>query len=211
MTKLAKKRSVETHKVCIVENTVVTVDQFLKPAHCSAILQEQSHEQWFPSELFYQNSNSGGQEVGRQCELRASALSGKVTTALLADVEKRLFEMFGIKQANLEPWQLVRYRRGDRFDYHNDFGEKSKDPAGYRRHSILVVIEEPKKGGVTHFRALRKAIRPMVGRLLVWRNLLADGKCNHAMIHSGRTVWQGKKTILVTWEHQRAYNSNTRR
>jgi hypothetical protein len=211
MTKLAKRQSVEKHCVRIIENTVVIVDQFLEQAQCSAILQEQSNEQWFPSELFYQNSNSSGQGVGRQCELLASILSGTVTTAVLAGVEQQLFELFGINPANLEPWQLVRYRRGDRFDYHNDFGKKSKDPAGHRRHSILVVIEEPKKGGTTHFRALRKTIRPMVGRLLAWSNLLGNGQCNHAMIHSGRAVWQGKKTILVTWEHERAYSSKVRR
>jgi prolyl 4-hydroxylase len=102
---------------------------------------------------------------------------------------------------------MSRYRRGDIFDYHLDCGSWSEHPSGERRRTILIVIEAPLRGGATHFRALNQTIQPHLGRLVVWRNLLPTGNCNHAMIHSGRAVWQGQKTILTTWERERPFIS----
>ena len=45
---------------------------------------------------------------------------GKWAAAKLRTIELELAARFGIEQYNLEPWQMIRYRRGDWFDYHLD-------------------------------------------------------------------------------------------
>jgi 2OG-Fe(II) oxygenase superfamily len=123
----------------------------------------------------------------------------------LHGVERRLAALVQVDPRHLEPWQFTRYRRGGFYDYHLDCGAWSRHPSGERARTLMIILEAPVRGGATHFRALARTIRPVAGRLVVWQNLLPTGRCNHAMIHSGRPVWQGRKTILTTWERQRPY------
>jgi prolyl 4-hydroxylase len=204
----AEKRTPDRRIINIVENEVLVFDDFLDRAQCNKVLEEHVDELWFPSELVFKKNQHGNEGTGRQCELLAAGISGISTLACIERLEISLRQLFGIEPNNLEPWQLVRYGLNNKFDYHHDFGAKLKNNSSERKHSILIVIQQPQKGGATHFRALRKTIRPVVGRLIIWRNFLANGNCNYAMIHSGRPVWRGKKTILVTWEHDRAYRKN---
>jgi hypothetical protein len=125
--------------------------------------------------------------------------------ALLGTLERRLAADWGSRPGHLETWQMSRYRRGDYFDYHLDCGAYGRHPSGERERTFLVVLEAPAQGGSTHFRALGLTVRPVPGRLIVWRNLLPSGRCDHGMVHSGRPVWQGRKTILTTWEHERPF------
>jgi prolyl 4-hydroxylase len=125
--------------------------------------------------------------------------------AWLRAAETRLAQQSDIRTQCLEPWQMTRYRRGTSYDYHLDCGAWARHPSGERQRTVMLVIQAPRQGGATHFRALARTVRPIVGRLVVWRNLLPNGDCDHAMIHSGRPVWQGCKTILTTWERQRPY------
>jgi prolyl 4-hydroxylase len=120
-------------------------------------------------------------------------------------VELSLADLLCLDLKSLEPWQMIRYRRAGAYDYHLDCGAWSGHPSGERAQTVMLILEQPKRGGATHFRALARTIRPLAGRLVVWRNLLPNGACNHAMIHSGRPVWQGRKTILITWERQHPY------
>jgi prolyl 4-hydroxylase len=146
----------------------------------------------------------GGRRARRSMSLHLPAFRRLASNQLEA-VEARLSAQFFISANRLEPWQMTRYRRGDGFDYHLDCGSHAGHLTGERVRTILIVIEEPAQGGATHFRALRTNVRPRLGRLLVWNNLLPTGRCNHAMIHAGRPVWRGRKTILTTFEHELPY------
>ena len=184
---------------------ILVVDDFLPAADCARLLDEQKRGQWIDSVV----ANAGGGAMtggGRHSEsLVLSGYSGRAD-ALLRRIERRLAQLAGIRPTHLEPWQMTRYRRGERYDYHVDCGVRH--PSGERVRTILIVLEQPARGGATHFRALGRTVRPCVGRLVAWSNLLPNGRCNHAMIHSGRPVWQGRKTILTTWEHVRPYTDS---
>lgn len=182
---------------------ILVIDDFLSPAECARMLEEQTRGQWVDSVVA--NASGGAMSGGGRYSdsLVLSAYSGRAD-ALLRRIERRLAELAGMHPAHLEPWQMTRYRRGDRYDYHVDCG--IRHPSGERVRTILIVLEQPARGGATHFRALGRTVRPCAGRLIVWSNLLPNGRCNHAMIHAGRPVWQGRKTILTTWEHVRPYS-----
>lgn len=181
---------------------ILVFDDFVSPAECARMLEEQTRGQWIDSVVA--NANGGAMSGGGRYSdsLVLDGYSGRAD-ALLRNIERRLAHSVGIRPAHLEPWQITRYRRGDRYDYHVDCG--IRHPSGERVRTILIVLEQPARGGATHFRALQRTVRPCAGRLIVWSNLLPNGRCNHAMIHAGRPVWQGRKTILTTWEHVRPY------
>lgn len=181
---------------------ILVVDDFLSPADCAHMLEEQTRGEWIDSVVA--NASGGAMRGGGRYSdsLVLSEYSGRAD-ALLRRIERRLAQLAGIRPAHLEPWQMTRYRRGERYDYHVDCG--IRHPSGERMRTILIVLEQPACGGATHFRALGRTVRPCAGRLVAWSNLLPNGRCNHAMIHAGRPVWQGRKTILTTWEHVRPY------
>jgi len=179
---------------------ITVVDDFLSAADCDGLLAEAAAGTWADSTI----ARHDGTVVMGGGHGRRSTSQG-VESPRLEAIEARLHGLFDIDARHLEPWQMTRYRRGDFFDYHLDCGSFADQPAGERRRTVMIILEPPKRGGATHFRALGKTVRPLRGRLLVWHNLLPTGLCNYAMIHSGRPVWQGRKTILTTWERERPY------
>lgn len=205
MRRSAQHAEVAQTDPCSVEERIIVVDEFLSPLQCRQLLGEQNGGEWIASAILQGNGSTmtGG---GRKSD--SLVLPGQVgiVNALVRDIESRLQTMFAIRPADLEPWQMTRYRRGDAYDYHLDCGVPH--PSGERKRTLLIVLEQPARGGATHFRALNRSIQPLVGRFVLWRNLLPNGRCNHAMIHAGRPVWQGCKTILTTWEHLRPYHAS---
>lgn len=187
---------------------VVTVDDFVSPSRCQRILREAAHGVWVPSDVAtvsHDRRRSSSYANGRTSSSLVMIVGSKWMDQTLRRIERSLLTMFGIQSRNLEPWQVTRYERGEAFDYHLDCGAWRAHPSGERRRTVLVYLEQPVRGGATDFRALRRKIMPAAGRLVVWNNLLPSGDCNHAMIHAGLPVRQGRKTILTTWERQRRY------
>lgn len=179
---------------------ITIVDDFLPAGDCDALLAEAAGGQWAGSMIaLHDGTVVAGAGNGRRSR------SQFLDSPRLRAIEQRLSGLFDVSARHLEPWQMTRYQRGDFFDYHLDCGTFADQPSGERRRTIMIILEQPKRGGATHFRALGKTVRPQRGRLLVWNNLLPTGSCNYAMIHSGRPVWQGRKTILTTWERERPY------
>jgi prolyl 4-hydroxylase len=184
---------------------IVTVDNFLPLSVCRRMLREASAGDWVPSGVAATSRAAVSYASGRSSSTHAAERNSAFIEAGLRRIEDSLLTIFGIRPSNLEPWQVTRYQRGEAFDYHLDCGGWRRHPSGERRRTILVYLEQPIRGGATDFRALRKTISPVPGRLVVWNNLLPTGRCNHGMIHSSRPVWQGRKTILTTWERERRY------
>jgi hypothetical protein len=143
--------------------------------------------------------------TGRNSSTLIAAGLGPSVVQELRKLEKSLKEVFAIEPINLEPWQLTRYKLGEAFDYHLDCGYWKNHPSGERRRTIIIYLQQPLRGGSTHFRGLNLEISPQVGRLVLWHNLLPNGNGNHAMIHCSQPVSQGCKVVLTTWEHEAPY------
>ena len=197
--------STGTHARAEVPDALITVvDRFVPAGECRRMLDEAMHGEWVRSAVEAPRGHALT-DGGRRSDALLLPSYSEWAAAWLRRTERRLATLLQVDPARLEPWQMVRYRRGGFYDYHIDCGAWSRHPSGERARTVLIVLQEPVRGGATHFRALARSIRPATGRLIAWRNLLSTGRCNHAMIHSGRPVWQGCKTILTTWERQRPY------
>lgn len=184
---------------------VSVIDAFASPADCRRLVGEAERGAWIRSAVERKDSWDHGYSGRTSDSLFLPGGFSAWAATWLHRAEEQLAELLGIRPQCLEPWQMTRYRRGTAYDYHLDCGAWAGHPSGERARTVMLVLEAPQQGGATHFRALARTVRPAAGRLVVWRNLLPDGGCNHAMIHAGRPVWQGRKTILTTWERQRPY------
>lgn len=189
-------------------NDVAIIDGFVSASVCRRMLLAIPTAAWKASQVESHAPVSPTTETtatGRSSSTIILQQPGAWMAAALERIEHSLHTAFNIELANLEPWQVTRYKRGQSYDYHLDCGCWREHPSGERRRTILIYLEQPVRGGATDFRALHQRIPAVAGRLLVWNNLFANGKCNYAMIHSGRPVWQGRKTILTTWEREHRF------
>ena len=130
--------------------------------------------------------------------------------ALVARVQSQLADLTGIPLTHAEPLQGQRYAAGQDFRAHPDtFNPGGADyfihcaDAGQRSWTAMVYLNEPEEGGATRFKAIGKTVRPETGKLLLWNNLVPDGRPNDATLHQGLKVRRGVKYILTQWYRQR--------
>ena len=129
---------------------------------------------------------------------------------LVAEVQSKLAELTGIPLSHAEPIQGQRYAAGQEFRAHTDtFNPGGADyfihcaEAGQRSWTAMIYLNEPEDGGATRFKAIGKTVRPETGKLLLWNNLLSDGRPNDATLHQGMKVRRGTKYILTQWYRER--------
>jgi hypothetical protein len=183
-------------------NCIITVDNFLPASMCRRMSEIAQGGKWSASPVArIPGTDRAPAATGRSSSTLMAASLGFWFGEQLEHIETSL-ERSGVELSNLEPWQVTRYLCGEAYDYHLDCGCWRDQPSGERKRTIMLYLQKPESGGATHFRALNQTIEPLAGRLVVWYNLLLNGNCNHAMIHSSLPVWRGCKMILTTWEHQ---------
>lgn len=186
---------------------------FLSLEECAAIRAELAFAFWYPSTVV---ERTGGAKVtGRVSSCRVSETTDESWfTRELADrmrsIDDRLAALLPGFGERREQWQATRYFPGGRFKPHMDSGLWDGEPAGEREHTVLIFLNTPRSGGETFFPYLGAAIRPVAGRLLTWRNLTAGGGCDGRMTHSSLPLLAGRKTVLVTWLRQRAFQRRSR-
>ena len=129
---------------------------------------------------------------------------------LVALVQSSLSELTGIPKSHAEPLQGQRYAPGQEFRPHTDtFNPGGADyfihcaDAGQRSWTAMIYLNEPEDGGATRFKAIGKTVQPEAGKLLLWNNLLPDGRPNDATLHQGMKVRRGTKYILTQWYRER--------
>ena len=130
---------------------------------------------------------------------------------LVASVQQRLSHLTGIALTQAEPLQGQRYAAGQEFKPHTDtFNPDGADyylhcaEAGQRSWTAMIYLNEPDDGGATRFKAIGKTIQPETGKLILWNNLLPDGRPNPAALHQGMKVRRGTKYIVTKWFRERA-------
>jgi prolyl 4-hydroxylase len=187
---------------------VLVLDRFVSLRKCGELLSELEHAYWRASRTYERQSDETFKSVLAGKRISETAHQHVFPDALvevLAGVEQRLVESFGVDLDHLEWWQGTRYPIGGRFDYHLDSGYWDDHYAGDRVRTFLLYLTTPAAGGGTHFRALDLLVEAEAGRLVVWNDLFPDGSPNHSMIHAGTPVLAGEKITLVTWERQKRF------
>jgi len=182
-------------------STVTCVDDFLDAQERACINDDLRHTYWWDSPVIRLNRQRrlvSGHSVSRTSSTTDETWLSEETRELLRAVTRRLATEFDAPVDDFEPWQMTRYRAGERFDEHHDSGFFSGDRWGERTISVLIYLSDSPSGGSTYFPAVRQRFQPVAGRLIAWRNLLPDGSLDPRMRHIACPA-RRVKTILSTW------------
>jgi prolyl 4-hydroxylase len=184
--------------------TVTCVDDFLVPEQSSLIADDLRHIYWWDSPVIRFDSQRRlvtGHSISRTSSTTDETWLSEESREVLRGVERRLAADLAVPVENFEPWQLARYRRGERFEEHHDAGFFTDDKWGERIISVLIYLSDSPTGGSTYFPAVKQRFQPVTGRLLVWPDLLPDGSADPRMRHIACPA-NRVKTIVSTWVRQ---------
>ncbi len=167
----------------IVPGYVLTIDDFLSPAECLALVTEAERAGFGPSE-----QESRGQR-GRPGRFRAwsvaqqrPGLASEIWRSLRPYVDRG--DDGGWSPVGLtDRLRFLRYEPGQRFDAHTDV--PSIRGLALSRMSLAIFLNEDFGGGATRFRRLR--VQPRQGMALVFR---------HELEHEEARVLRGRKYVL---------------
>jgi hypothetical protein len=188
-------------RVSLRSGTVTCVDHFLDADECAGINDDLRHTYWWESPIIRldpQGRLVSGHSVSRTSSTTDATWLSEESRALLRAIEGRLAADFHVPVAHFEPWQVAKYRAGERFEEHHDSGFFAGDPWGERSISVLIYLSDSPSGGSTWFPTLQKRFQPVTGRLLAWPDLLPDGSIDPRMRHVACPA-RRVKTIVSTW------------
>lgn len=96
---------------------------------------------------------------------------------------------------------IIKYGKGQRLTAHFDYYKDGRKPN--RKYSIMIGLQECKKGGETVFGELGKTFIAKSGAVYIWDNLTPDGSGNPNMVHEGKEVTDGEKVIAVVFINEK--------
>lgn len=129
------------------------------------------------------------------------------------DIATRASGLVRLPPENCEPAKLLYYEGDQKFDEHLDgfyeqLGQVEQlERGGQRLFTTLCYLNEVPEGGATVFPGLKIAVRPKVGRVLVFSNTIPGTNHPHPhSAHTGTSVGaKGCKWVLSLWWRERMY------
>jgi prolyl 4-hydroxylase len=179
-------------------------DRFLTQSECDGLI-EQINAGCYPSPL-YEKDKYEGVRTSLSCNLNSF-------DPLVAEIDRRIAGLLGIDAKWGEPLQGQKYAETQEFKEHADFfyidqpyWAEYEPHGGQRTWTAMIYLACPDRGGATGFPLLGLEVEPLVGRLLVWNNMAADGSPNPWTQHCGRPVEGGLKYIVTKWYRERPFS-----
>ena len=151
-----------------------------------------------------------GKGVRNVIRTGSSCFINKESEDLLKLIEKKITSLFPDEDLNIiESFNIIKYKLHQTYAYHTDAYNVDDegialDPNGkvvkQRKYTAICYLNEVEKGGDTRFELLNINIKPIIGKLLVFKNVLRDSnKVDRRSIHGGLPVIKGEKWIMTTW------------
>jgi prolyl 4-hydroxylase len=107
---------------------------------------------------------------------------------------------------------IVKYDIGGEYKLHHDFFHPSEDYStdllsngGNRVKTALIYLNDDFEGGETQFPNLDTTIKPELGKMVIWDNLLDNGELDMDSIHAGLPVTSGTKYIAVVFIREKDF------
>jgi prolyl 4-hydroxylase len=124
---------------------------------------------------------------------------------ILEELSKKIEEMTGYPQSHQEEFQLLKYDIGNYYLPHYDecketdtvCKEQQKD-FGLRVMTVFIYLNNIESGGETKFPNLGKAIKPLKGKAIMWKNIRYNA-IDPCALHSGEPPKSGIKWGLTCW------------
>lgn len=126
---------------------------------------------------------------------------------LVQQVTGRIETVTHIPKSHFESFQILEYGPNQFYRAHHDSSGKNTSPSGHRILTFFLYLSDVEEGGATKFTKLDLAIRPKLGRALVWPSVLNDrpSQWDPRMFHEAQDVVKGKKYAANHWIHLQDY------
>jgi prolyl 4-hydroxylase len=129
---------------------------------------------------------------------------------LVARIETRIARLLGWPVENGEGLQVLQYLPGAQYKPHHDYFEpgESGTPVlvkrgGQRVATLIMYLNEPKRGGATVFPELRMEVVPRRGHAVFFSYNRPHASTR--TLHGGAPVLEGEKWIATKWLREREY------
>ena len=123
-------------------------------------------------------------------------------------IMERLADFAGIPSTNAEHLQLLKYRKGEKYDVHHDMKpDDAFAPHGPRILTMYVYLNDVPAGGGTLFDKLGLTVQPKQGKLVIWPSVLDSNmrQMDDRTTHAALPVERGTKYGTNAWFHLSDY------
>jgi prolyl 4-hydroxylase len=188
---------------------VVTLEDFLTPEECDALIQL-GHKHLYKRSEDVGERKFDGTHGSVQSERRTSENAwcsdreGCRSQDVVVKVFSRIEAVIGIPANHSEDLQLLKYEPGQYYRTHHDYIPHQVDrQCGPRILTFFLYLSDVEEGGGTNFPQLDLTIMPKKGRALLWPSVLnsspslKDGR----MMHQALEVVKGTKYAANAWVH----------
>ena len=191
---------------------VFTIDNFFSPQECDEYMNmvDVTSSQYDESNTVPLISPTFANAISRRTSTTYFCRYSSVPTLL----SKARYLLNKIDLHQFEEPQIVRYSTGQEFSYHYDEIPKVQlENGGQRLATLLVYLNDVKKGGATVFRDLNDSsnrqlkVQPKRGMALLFFPAYEDGRADPRTLHKGEVAGE-EKMIAQVWIHERDYKAN---
>ena len=188
----AKLRRVATNKKGTEKTPIYIIDNFLTEEECKAVIDTATD--LFTSEL---TSNSDDKYF------RTSKTADFNGTGIQPTIDQKIYTFMGLPPNTAETTQIQHYKLKNEFKDHVDAFDMDNDHQfwkdGQRTWTVMIYLNDVKRGGTTGFKKLNEECVPKMGRAVIWSSLNKDGSVDQETLHCGTPVLEGEKWITTTW------------
>ena len=103
---------------------------------------------------------------------------------------------------NAERLQVLRYKEGGRYEYHQDVCYQDKNK---RLYTFIIALNDDYEGGETAFPNLNEKYKLNAGDALFFHTLDNYGLDTSDALHGGQPVKSGEKWVCNLWVHKYPY------
>jgi len=188
-----------------VDAQVVQIDNFLTPTQCEDMMQlvhKVIHGPVEPSRPSQWGLAHNPDALTRRC---VNSCAKEPTLGLINTL---LEELTTRPKANMEDFQLLHYKRQQRYGLHHDYiFAQSQMLQGPREFTVFVYLNDVEQGGETHFPSLGVKVHPKQGRAIIWPNVdyHSSERLNQRTYHEAMPVLKGDKLGVAQWIHSGDY------
>lgn len=183
-------------------NVPVTIPQFINHNECQYLIdtyKDKLHHS------YTRNSTTGMAEIHPSRTSSSFYLPGH--DSVVKSIKQKTADYLNIPITHIEPLQLLRYAKGERYLYHHDY-LRGDSGINQRVHTVLVYLNtlEDSDGGATSFFHHSLKIQPVEGNAVWFRNADDDGNTIDTSLHSGEEIRTDViKYAINIWTRQCPY------
>ena len=136
---------------------------------------------------------------------------------VILGVAERISQMVRMPLENAEPFQIVHYDVGQKYDYHYDSFDMSDEEyfegyvktGGQRLLTVLGYLRDVPSGGETGFNRLGLNVQPRMGSIIVWYNCKPEtNERDEWSQHAGLPVLEGEKYAFNLWFREEKFSND---